>query len=115
MNWLIVSAVAAFLWLTVRAVNSVRYELRDDALCIAYGPWCVRRIPYSNIESVQRGTAFFNEHFTRLSPDPNITLRLRRGIVAPNLVINPPHTDEFIERLNAKLMDFNPASNTGHA
>ena len=106
MNWLILPGVAGFLWLWVRAVNSVRYELRDDALCIVYGPWCVRRISYANIESVRRGAAFLNEHYGRFSFDPCINLRLRRGILAPNLVINPPHTQEFIEKLRLKLKDY---------
>ena len=34
MGWLIPPGVAGFLWLVVRALNSVRYELREDALCI---------------------------------------------------------------------------------
>ena len=107
MTWLppviIGLAVVGFLGLVFRAVNSVRYELRDDALCIVYGPFCVRRIPYSNMVSVRRGIAFWNEHYNRISFDPNITVRLKTGVLIKNLVINPPDTDAFIAALQARI------------
>lgn len=84
-------------------VQSVRYELRSDALCIVYGHFCLRRVPYSDIISVKRGAPFWNEHYNRFSLDPNITLRLRRGVFSKNLVINPPHTEAFIAELQSKL------------
>ena len=91
---------------TFYVINQVRYELRADALCVVYGSVCVRRVPYANIVSVERGAASFNEHYTRLSRDPSITLKLKKGSkgsLVPNFVINPPHTDEFIARLRAHL------------
>lgn len=97
------AASIGFTGLTLWAVNQVRYELREDALCIEYFNWCVRRVPYSDIESVGRVVPFWNEHYQRLSRDPNICLRLRRGALSKNLVINPPRTDEFIARLRSRL------------
>ncbi len=97
------AAGVGFTGLTVWAVNQVRYELRDDALCIEYFGVCARRVPYSDIESVERGVPLWNEHYQRLSRDPNICLRLRRGVLSKNLVINPPRTEEFIAQLRARL------------
>ena len=72
-------------------------------ICIVYGSFCARRIPYSNMESVRRGIAFWNEHYNRISMDPNITVRLRTGALIKNLVINPPDTDAFIAALQARI------------
>lgn len=99
----VIVASAGFTGLTLWAVNQVRYELREDALCIEYFGVCVRRVPYSDIESVERGVPLWNEHYQRLSRDPSICLRLRRGALSKNLVINPPHTEEFIAQLRARL------------
>ena len=103
MGWLVALGALAFVVLLLRFINIVRYELRDDALCIVYGPLCLRRVPYSDIISVERGTPLWNEHYNRLSTDPNICLRLRRGALSKNLVINPPQTESFLVELRAKL------------
>ena len=101
----IVGAAASFGFtgLTLWAINQVHYELREDALCIEYFGRCVRRVPYSDIESVQRGAPVWREHYNRFSRDPNICLRLRRGALSKNLVINPPHTEDFITQLRLRL------------
>ena len=84
------------------AATRMSYELRADALCVIMLGVCVRRIPYANIQSVRRGRTFWNEHWTRLAFDPCITLRLKSGFIR-NFVINPPHTDEFLKELQARL------------
>ncbi|HEX8833785.1 MAG TPA: PH domain-containing protein [Abditibacteriaceae bacterium] len=94
--------VTALVGGVVLLANQVRYELAEDALCITYFGFCVRRVPFSNIENVRRGTALWNEHYNRVSRDPNLTLRLRRGLVR-NLVINPPQTEEFLTNLQKRL------------
>jgi len=78
------------------------YELRDDALCVLFGKFCARRVPFANIESVRRGHALWNEHWNRVSRDPNITLHLKNGLVR-NFVINPPDTENFIAQLQEHL------------
>jgi hypothetical protein len=89
---------AGAVWLA----NRVRYELRDDALCIVYGGVCVRRVSYADIAEARRGSALWNEHYNRFSRDPNVTLRLKRAPLIKNLVINPSRTDEFLSRLRER-------------
>ena len=89
--------------LTLSLLRTTRYELRDDALCIVIGGKCVRRILYSDIESVERGSPFWNEHWNRLALDPNITIKRRSGLIK-NFVINPPDTDEFIAQLRERIV-----------
>jgi hypothetical protein len=94
-------APAMFAGLLLAAAR-LRYELRDDALCVVVLGVCVRRVAYGNIESARRGSAFWNEHWNRLAFDPCITLRLKSGFIR-NFVINPPHTDEFLRELQSRL------------
>jgi len=84
------------------AAARVHYELSEDALDVVMLGVRVRRIPYANIQSVRRGGALWNEHWTRLAFDPCITLHLKSGLVR-NFVINPPRTDEFLRELQARL------------
>jgi hypothetical protein len=58
---------------------------------------------YSDIESVERGSPIWNEHWNRLALDPNITIRRRSGFIK-NFVINPPDTDEFIAQLRERIV-----------
>ncbi len=88
--------------ISLLAATRMSYELREEALCVLMLGVCVRRIPYANIQSVRRGRAFWNEHWTRLAFDPCITLRLQSGLIR-NFVINPPRTDEFLRALQARL------------
>lgn len=92
----------AFVVLMVAAAFTLRYQLCEEGLCVIMFGVVVRRIPYQNIESVRRGWAFWNEHWNRISFDPCITLRLKRGLVR-NFVINPPKTDDFIAQLQARI------------
>jgi hypothetical protein len=89
--------------LAVLALRTTRYELRDDALCVVIGGQCVRRILYSDMESVERGAPVWNEHWNRLALDANITIKRRSGLIK-NFVINPPHTDEFIAQLRERIV-----------
>jgi len=84
------------------AATQMRYELRDDALCVVMFGRCVRRVPYANIDSVRRGYALWNEHWNRISRDANITLRLKHGLIR-NFVINPPDTENFVAQLQTRL------------
>ncbi|HEX8237471.1 MAG TPA: PH domain-containing protein [Abditibacteriaceae bacterium] len=88
--------------LAMLALRTIRYELHEDALCVVIGGQCVRRILYSDIESVERSSPLWNEHWNRLALDPNITIRRRSGLIK-NFVINPPNTDEFITQLRERI------------
>ena len=88
--------------ISLLAATRMNYELRADGLCVVMFGVSVRRIPYANIQSVRRGSALWNEHWNRIAFDPCITLRLKTGLVR-NFVINPPHTDEFLRELQARL------------
>lgn len=91
-----------FVGLTLSLLRTTRYELRDEGLCVVIGGQCVRRILYSDIESVERGAPIWNEHWNRLVFDPNITIKRRSGLIK-NFVINPPNTDEFIAQLRERI------------
>ncbi len=91
-----------FAGLTLSLLRTTRYELHDDGLCVVIGGKCVRRVLYSDIESVERGAPIWNEHWNRLALDPNITIRRRSGLIK-NFVINPPNTDEFISQLREHI------------
>jgi hypothetical protein len=88
--------------LAMLTLRTTRYELRDDALCVVIGGQCVRRVLYSDMESVERGYPIWNEHWNRLALDPNITIKRRSGLIK-NFVINPPNTDEFIAQLREHI------------
>ncbi len=92
----------AFVGLTLGLLRTTRYELREDGLCVVIGGQCVRRILYSDIESVERGAPVWNEHWNRLALDPNIAIKRRSGLIK-NFVINPPNADEFIAQLREHI------------
>jgi hypothetical protein len=98
-----VAAPVMIVGLTLSLLRTTRYELRDDALCVVISGKSVRRILYSDMESVERGSPIWNEHWNRLALDPNITIRRRSGFIK-NFVINPPDTDEFIAQLRERIV-----------
>jgi hypothetical protein len=87
--------------LALGALRSLRYELRDEGLCVVILGVCVRRIEYSDIADVRRGYVWWNEHYNRLALDPNITIVRKTGAIK-NFVINPPQTDEFMRELRER-------------
>ena len=87
--------------LTVVILKSLRYELRDEGLCVVILGVCVRRIEYSDMADVRRGAPLWNEHYNRLALDPNITIVRKTGAIK-NFVINPPQTDEFMRELRER-------------
>ena len=79
-----------------------RYELGKESFQVGLGPWTVREIPYSDIESVREGYEILNENWSNPFPFRFVTIRMRSGIFR-NFVINPPDRKGFIYDLTAKL------------
>ena len=78
------------------------YRLTDDCLEIRFGPWCARRIAYADMESVNAGLAFWNEHWTNPWPWRFMTIRRRSGWFR-NFVINPSDRDSFRKELAIRI------------
>ncbi|MFA6434858.1 MAG: hypothetical protein WCW52_09200 [Elusimicrobiales bacterium] len=78
------------------------FELGAAALEVKLRSWTVRRVLYSDMESVEPRCAFWNEHWCNFLPWRFVTIRRRSGF-ARNFVINPPDRDTFIAALRLKI------------
>lgn len=86
------------------AVATLRYRITDKAVEVLIFGWCVRRIRLDDIESVRRGGAFWNEHWTNFKLWNAVTLRRKSGVIR-NFVITPDNPGVFVAELAAKLKD----------
>lgn len=78
------------------------YKLAETGLEVKFGALTVRKIGYSDMESVEPGFTFWNEHWTNFRPCQCLTIRRRSGWIR-NFVINPPDRDGFIRELRLKI------------
>ena len=79
-----------------------RYRLGDAGLEVLLGPYVVRQVAYNNMESVEKGCAFWNEHWTNIWPWKFISIRRKNGWFR-NFVINPMERDDFIMELRHRM------------
>jgi hypothetical protein len=78
------------------------YQLSSEALVVRLGTWCIRRIPFTEIESANLGYAFWNEHWTNPWPLQFITVRRKTGLIR-NFVINPYYREAFSSELQSRI------------
>ena len=83
------------------------YNLTDNEIQVKLGNMLVRRLPYYDIEKIQKGFKIWNEHWNNPWPMEFLTIRRKEGIFK-NFVINPPNRREFMEELSKKSgVEFN--------
>ncbi len=90
----------------MRTIPLIDYRLEDNALSVTVGKRPIRRIPYSDIESVKRGWTFWNEHWERRLDfwRGSVTIRRKHGLLK-NLVITPDDPDSFVSALETRLAE----------
>jgi hypothetical protein len=88
----------------MKAIPFIDYRLEDNALSVTVAKRPIRRIPYSDIESVQRGWRPWNEHWNRRLDfwRGSVTIRRKHGILR-NVVLTPDDPDAFVAALQARV------------
>ncbi len=80
----------------------LQFHLGDSGVEVRLGSWTLRRVLYSDIETVKPAMALWNEHWTNPWPWRFVTIRRRTGWIR-NFVINPGDRDGFQRDLSARL------------
>jgi hypothetical protein len=88
----------------MRAIPFIDYRLEDKALSVTIARRPVRRIPYTDIESVRRGFTIWNEHWSRRLDfwRASVTIRRKHGLIK-NFVVTPDDPDAFVSELQARV------------
>ena len=97
------AAIVTLVW----GVMTLRYRITDTAVEVVIFGWCARRVRLDDIDHIQRGGCFWNEHWTTFKFWNAVTLRRKTGLFK-NFVITPGHPDQFIVELSHKLENIEP-------
>jgi hypothetical protein len=98
----LVGVEVAVIGFVLYAVATLRYRITDEAVEVLILGWCARRIRLDDIESVRRGSVFWNEHWTNFKLWNSVMLRRKTGVIR-NFVITPDNPAAFIDELTRRL------------